>query len=150
MSFNLLEFVKESNRIEGIPEVSEYELQAHVAFLAYPEVTIRALQDLVHTLSGADIREHAGMNVRIGRHYPRPGGPGLVSELDYLLERIAERSIRAYQAHLEYETLHPFMDGNGRSGRALWLHQMGGIAKVPLGFLHTFYYQTLDNLQSRT
>ena len=36
------------------------------------------------------------------------------------------------------------MDGNGRSGRVLWLYNMGGIERVPLGFLHTFYYQALD------
>lgn len=28
--------------------------------------------------------------------------------------------------------------------RALWLWVMGGIENAPLGFLHTFYYQTLE------
>ena len=48
--------------------------------------------------------------------------------------------------HLRYETLHPFMDGNGRSGRILWAWQMlhHDIAPgIRLGFLHAFYYQTL-------
>ena len=45
-----------------------------------------------------------------------------------------------------YETLHPFMDGNGRSGRILWAWQMieHNIAPgLSLGFLHAYYYQTL-------
>ena len=49
----------------------------------------------------------------------------------------------AWALHKHFESLHPFLDGNGRTGRALWLWMMGGIAQVPLGFLHTFYYQTL-------
>lgn len=51
----------------------------------------------------------------------------------------------AYRCHVVYETLHPFTDGNGRSGRAVWLRQMGWIVRAPLGFLHHFYYQTLQN-----
>ena len=49
-----------------------------------------------------------------------------------------------FAVHVAYENLHPFMNGNGRSGRALWLWHMGGIEKVPLGFLRTWYYQSLQ------
>ena len=51
------------------------------------------------------------------------------------------RALGACETHVRYELLHPFLDGNGRSGRALWLWLMG---QAPLGFLHTFYYQTLS------
>ncbi len=61
-----------------------------------------------------------------------------------------------YISHVAYENLHPFTDGNGRSGRALWLWQMmhGTMRQVnmarDLGFLHTFYYQTLNASDGRT
>lgn len=61
-----------------------------------------------------------------------------------MLERtlkIASEIMSPFTTHLRYESIHPFSDGNGRSGRALWLWQMKG--RAPLGFLHQFYYQTL-------
>ena len=49
----------------------------------------------------------------------------------------------AYENHKYFEEIHPFLDLNGRTGRAIWLHQMGG--EAPMGFLHTWYYQSLSD-----
>ncbi len=133
------DFVRESNRIEGITrDPLPHEIEAHKKLLAYL-VTVAALKDFVSTIQpGAVIRDRPGLNVQVGNHIAPSGGPEIVVELENLLT--IYRS--PHQQHLLYENLHPFTDGNGRSGRALWLWRIGGIA--PIGFLHQFYYDTLE------
>ena len=140
----LINFVTESNRIEGIlREPTDGELEVHQWVLAQPKLTVCALTSFVTIVQpGAHLRWSPGMDVRVGKYIAPPGGPGITAELKHILKHLDLRN--AYQTHLAYESLHPFTDGNGRSGRVLWLHQMGG--KAPLGFLHQFYYQTLGAL----
>ncbi len=142
MTFNLQDFVNESNRIEGIQRgCTPEELDAHRAFVSLVKPTVADLQALVSILQpGAVLRDKAGRDVRVGSYYPPRGGPDIKRKLGHLLLTIGERT--PYSAHCAYEALHPFTDGNGRSGRALWLWMMQG--RAPLGFLHTFYYQTLQ------
>lgn len=144
--FSLPDFVRESNRIEGIfKDDIEVDLAAHIALLELPELMVHHVCAFVHFVADAELRRAPGMNVRVGRHRPPPGGPLILHELQQILDFVNFRAPDdAWAAHHRYETLHPFLDGNGRSGRAIWLWQMGGISKVPLGFLHTFYHQTLQ------
>lgn len=133
-------FVVESNRIEGIFKTLPAEVDAHIHFMELDVVEIEHLEKLVSICQpGALLRDKAGMDVRVGNYYPPPGGPEIRKSLQILLDNMAEWS--PYEAHVAYEQLHPFMDGNGRSGRALWLWKMGHVPQ--LGFLHTFYYQAL-------
>jgi Fic family protein len=65
--------------------------------------------------------------------------------------------LRAALAHVQFETIHPFLDGNGRLGRlliALLLHH-GGLLSEPLLYLSLFfkenrpaYYGLLDRVRS--
>lgn len=140
-------FVAESNRIERIPIVRAREVEAHEAFLAEPP-TVETLKRLVKILQpDAVLRRHAGLNVRVGPHVAPPGGPAIEEQLRALLAVIRAGARDPCLTHTEYETLHPFTDGNGRSGRALWLYQMGGTERIPLGFLHHWYYQTLERIR---
>lgn len=142
--FTLVELVTESNRIEGLGVAQPHEIAAHEELLCAPSLTVSLLQAFVNVVARAALRDSHGMNVRVGRHVPPRGGPEIRRNLDLLLDAISHQRLSPWEAHVEYETLHPFMDGNGRSGRAVWLWQMGGIDKVPLGFLHSWYYQSLD------
>lgn len=144
--FTLRDFVTESNRIEGLPPAQSAEVRTHERLLvaARQGLPIAALRAFVEIVAGAALRERPGMNVQVGRHRPPPGGLHIHSALGDLLRRMSEQALTPFEAHVEYETLHPFMDGNGRSGRVLWLHMMGGIENAPLGFLHHWYYQSLD------
>jgi Fic family protein len=66
--------------------------------------------------------------------------------------------LRAALAHVQFETIHPFLDGNGRLGRlliALLLHH-GRLLKEPLLYLSLFfkqhraeYYDRLDRVRSQ-
>jgi hypothetical protein len=137
-------FVRESNRIEGIMSVSNGQIAAHAVFLDRPQITVDDLVELVAVLQpDARLRDSAKVpGVRVGNHVAPPSGPHIREEL----ERILKMPGSSFHQHVAYETLHPFTDGNGRSGRALWLHRRGGNA--PLGFLHSFYYQTLDRTRA--
>ena len=153
------EFLRESFAIEGIRRFPEpYEMEATHNFVVLPSISIGDLSNIVNVYApGAVLRDRIGLNVRIGAHTPIKGGPNVAYKLQDLLNRIQrkgvmhiEDSITPFEAHCEYEIIHPYTDGNGRSGRALWLWHMLNLSKVrsghkpTLSFLHHFYYQTLD------
>lgn len=147
-------FVTESNKIEGIlrdPTVDE--LDAHEEFLT-SGATDFDLEDLVSVVApGHVLRERPGLNVRVGDHRPPSGGPSIRTKLNRILDKLDELS--PHLVHCLYEDLHPFTDGNGRSGRALWLWMMMRQSERDrqmarqLGFLHSFYYQTLSASDAR-
>lgn len=145
IDFDLTPLVQESNRIEGIYETRRSDVLVHKAFLE-KDVTVQSLSDLVYGLAGAKLRNREDMNVRVGEHVAPQGGSKLVFALEKLL---AERSrLQPAHFHQHYLYLHPFMDGNGRSARALYFKTMldcGELGRtMQLGFLHDYYYRSLD------
>ncbi len=145
---NLSFFIRESNWIEGIESYDEdLELDAYIRFLGIGRPEVRHLESFVDVIQpGAKLRKGVGMDVRVGPYVPRSGGPAIVTLLEDLLGRIVTFDIPVYEAHQAYESIHPFMDGNGRSGRLLWLWQMWNDKGIqPKSFLHQWYYQSLSN-----
>jgi Fic family protein len=65
--------------------------------------------------------------------------------------------LKAALAHVQFETIHPFLDGNGRLGRlliAMLLHD-GGVLQQPLLYLSLYfkqhralYYELLDRVRT--
>ena len=145
-AITIWDLIRESNGIEGLHrEPTQDEYYAHEAFLVLRTVTVADLEWFVSVVQpGAALRRQKGQNVWVGGHPAPPGGPGIESALLELLRDVGHSDSDAYDIHCRYESLHPFTDGNGRSGRVLWLWMMGGLEAVPLGFLHHWYYQSLD------
>ena len=152
MMIGLRAFLKESNQIEGISEDPGVgQISAAELFLDLPRVEVRDLCAVVSVFQpGAVLRDRPGLDVWVGDYYPPRGGPDVRDRLEELLlplVRAGEPGVQnPHYVHCEYENLHPFTDGNGRSGRLLWLWQM---QQAPLGFLHHFYYQTLASRSPR-
>jgi hypothetical protein len=146
--WNIEDFVRESNRIEGIArDPTPYEVAATQAFINITFPTTADLEAFVGIVApGHRLRDKHGLDVRVGNHIAPAGGPEIRQALDTIMWRVADGadSYHPWQCHVDYETLHPFTDGNGRSGRALWLWQMQA---APIGFLHQFYYQTLSGVR---
>lgn len=147
-SVGLRRFVAESNRIEGINrDPTQREIDAHAVFLSLRTITVADMEAFVRDVAEADLRRERGMNVRVGSHFPPSGGPTIETELKNILVVANVGDWTPFDVHREYEGLHPFMDGNGRSGRALWAWQMlrDGEDPFALPFLHRWYYQSLED-----
>lgn len=150
--FSDKDFVRESNRIEGIlRDPTDEEMAEFRRFIELEAVTVADLVRFVSIYQPrfpvAVLRSSPGVpGVRVGNHIAPPSGPDILDRLDHLVRCANARSMNAWEVHTAYEQLHPFTDGNGRSGRMLWRWQMG---KAPLGFLHRFYYQTLAHLSEQ-
>lgn len=141
---NIYTFCEESNAIEGVydeEEVRISEVNIH-NFLGLDNITIADLCSF-NTVHGR-LRTN-GECVTVGKHTPPKGGQHILYKLESIVE-YANQEDNPFEVHQEFEQLHPFTDGNGRTGRALWLWQMinQNLYNCENLFLQQWYYQSLD------
>jgi hypothetical protein len=146
---DIIEQVAESLRIEGIvrpPTVKEIE--EHQRFVKLESLSISELEAFLKVFRpGARLRLYPGQdNIVVGSHAPPKSGEHIAAQLQALLSAVNDRQIDWWSAHIEFEILHPFSDGNGRLGRAIAsnLLRISSPSRLELGFLHAFYLQTLN------
>ena len=105
----------------------------------------RVMQDQPHAQPG----RYRTTWVRIGRHAAPPPWdvPELMEALwSYVDEASLDPIVQAAWAHIVFETIHPFSDGNGRTGRALISRILGGPLPLSRYILEErqTYYRLLD------
>lgn len=120
----------------------------HVPMLGGPSVK-ESLQKIIDEINASD---NILDNIQHAYDLGIAGGKWIRSFDEEKVVQVRSAAIKAlhntsgpFQMHNKFVHLHPFMDGNGRSGRAIWARQMinhMGYDFNP-GFLHVFYYQTL-------
>jgi len=151
----LASFLVESNAIEGIYGIpTEETIEWAWSFLHKEELHVSDIRNMVTVFQhDAQYRNKSIVpDVRVGGHIPMPSGPDVHYALVHILDDInAEIGVlykehNVYEIHQRYEHLHPFTDGNGRSGRMIWLWMMVAIGYTyKLPFLQEWYYQSLAN-----
>ena len=107
---------------------------------------LQMMQNQPHAEPG----KYRSVQVRIGNHWPPPPDrvPALMRELfNYVQEPQEHPLAQAAWAHRQFEMVHPFADGNGRTGRAL----VNRILQAPLPLSayilreRSAYYRMLDS-----
>lgn len=135
---------------DNLPIVSRVFLAAHEALMQLGEG------------EKFDPGHYRKQSVRIGNITPAPAShiPSLMSELERFINSDTSLPplIKAGLAHVQFETIHPFLDGNGRIGRLLIILMLveSGLLSSPILYPSYFfkknhyeYYQKLENAQLR-
>lgn len=147
---SLEQFIAESNHIEDIDWYKESEVEAARWFLDLKVISLDDLNNLQATFApGQSLRDKVGMNVQVGSHIALLGGPRIATRLEMIITAVQRTHPIAFpfNMHMKFEALHPYMDGNGRTGRLLWAWHMQHLGENPFQrpFLHTWYYQSLQH-----
>ena len=135
----LIAFLHESNLIEGIEtdlasyyyddlDVHQYnslEAAHHALQLAHDPLDLATVLEL-HNLQMSNLLDHKfcgkfrNCNGMVGGDICPPPKE-LKKLIASFLKKWEKKSLSCLDLHYEFETIHPFVDGNGRTGRLLYL-----------------------------
>ena len=159
-------FLAESWDIEGLAPPTPDIVEATERFLALECLTVKDVVELHFYYCGNQecLRDKLDgrLDVSIGRYTAPPSGPDIADLLAKLLKqteaaqtyRDGRRIESSYTMYLKFEALHPFTDGNGRIGRAIWLWYLltyegsvwaSCVRQGVTPFKTTFHYQACDH-----
>lgn len=152
-------------------EILNFEQMAELGF-SWPEerpLSMSMLGDLQKTLvrgTSGELSDAGGIRDRIvvigarggglrdARYVPPPPGDQLKSGVEALLEWIASPPplptvVQTALVHYQFESLHPYSDGNGRLGRLLVIIQLlrGAVIREPLLVVSPWFEQRREAYQ---
>jgi Fic family protein len=155
----------EPNITAEVREILNFESMAELAF-SWPEdrpMTLNMLGELQRTLvrgTAGELSDAGGLRDRIvvigapgrgfdeARFVPPPPGDQLRSGVEALLGWVEHPPdlppvVQAAMVHYQFETLHPYSDGNGRLGRLLVIVQLlrGALIREPLLVVSPWFEQ---------
>lgn len=142
-------FMLESNKIEGEDRLNPGDIAAYEMAVS----GIYGLQDIlnIHGILGDYLnKDWVGKlrkcNVQVGL-YVAPNW----QDVPHLMEDfiLGLPKLNSWQAHNEFQKIHPFQDLNGRVGRLIWLSKAideGYLGRIT--FLQMYYYQTLNQYKT--
>jgi Fic family protein len=154
-----------------IHEILNFERTAELGF-SWPEdrqLSLPMLGELQATLvhgTAGELSDAGGLRDRIvvigspgnsfaeARYVPPPPGDQLQAGMESLLDWIASPPslptvVQAAMAHYQFESLHPYSDGNGRLGRLLIVVQLlrGAVIREPLLVVSPWFERRRDRYQ---
>jgi Fic family protein len=160
-----------ANMSAELREVLNFESMAELAF-SWPEDRpltlgmLGALQRVLVRGTAGDLSDAGGLRDRLvvigppgrgfddARFVPPPPGDQLRAGLEDLLSWIERPPtvptvVQGAMAHYQFETLHPYSDGNGRLGRLLVIVQLlrGALIREPLLVVSPWFEQRRDAYQ---
>jgi Fic family protein len=159
-----LPFIQESNAIEGYDYPLEHYVEGSGNFhignsfkvLNYLNSKLERSQGpsmvqewlVLHSILIRDLIEdkYRGVlrpvQVYVGEHVP-PRPEKLKEEITEYFKLLLR--LNSLQAHYEFERIHPFVDGNGRVGRVLWLWQEVLAGRETRPFLNNYPGLTFED-----
>jgi Fic family protein len=154
-----------------VREILNFEEMAELAF-SWPEDRplslgmLGELQSILVRATAGELADAGGLRDRIvvigspgrpldeARYVPPPPGDQLRAEVEALLQWIAvppalPTVVQAAMAHYQFESLHPYSDGNGRLGRLLVIVQLlrGALIREPLLVVSPWFELRRDQYQ---
>jgi len=145
------EFMLQSNKIEGECRINPDDIDAIICALE----GIHTLNDIMrlHLILGSYLKadwvgHFRACEVTIGGYRP-PSHKYVPSLMQNFVADLP--TMNSWEAHNEFERIHPFQDLNGRVGRLVWLNKAvneGYSFKIP--FLQAYYYQTLAHYEKNS